>query len=112
MAYTESLVGEHLRRIPVDDYEFSYETKRKDQVEHIIFTVLTHLNTAIQLALESVNDFDTIYGKRNIGENDNWLKLEAVLKTLAQEQEINLEKHQVFFNTITNYFIQDKQHNQ
>ncbi|MDH5533172.1 MAG: hypothetical protein OEX81_01955 [Candidatus Pacebacteria bacterium] len=106
MAYTESLIEEHLRRIPVDDYGFSYETKKKDQVEHIIFTVLTHLNTAVQLALESEDDFDTIYDERSIGENELWLQLQEILEIIAQEQKIDLEKYQVFFNTITNYFIQ------
>lgn len=44
MAYKESLVNEHLRRIPVDDYSFGKEKNRKIQIEHIIFTVLTHIN--------------------------------------------------------------------
>ena len=109
MAYTESLVSEHLRRISVDDYEYGSETQRKNQVEHIIFTVLTQLNSAVQLALESEDAFDTIYGIRTIGEDKLWLELQETLIALAENQNISLDTKQIYFNTISNYFI--RQHN-
>lgn len=107
MPYTESLVSEHLRRIPVNDYSFGRETNRKIQIEHIIFTVLTHIHSAIQLALESEEDFDTIYGDRTIGDNDAWLILQSTLQRLASDNQIDLQQFNTMIQTISDYFTND-----
>jgi hypothetical protein len=106
MAYTESLVNEHLRRIPVDDYEFGGVEDKKTQTEHIIYTILTHIYTAVQLVLESEDDFDTIYGERTIGNEEAWLLLQTLLQSLADNQKINLNHHSDKLSTISHYFYQ------
>jgi hypothetical protein len=104
MAYTESLVREHLRRIPVNDYEFGTESDKKTQTIHIINTVLTHLHSAIQFSLESNDNFDTLYGERTVGDAKTWIMLQTLLQSLADDNQIDLKTHQEKLTNISNYF--------
>jgi hypothetical protein len=110
MSYLESRVLDHLERVqdPEEGYEFGSVSDKRIKALHIINTAITQINSAAQLALESGDESDTIYGEGSFAEKERWLQLKTILETLAREQHIDLEKYQVFFNTIINYFIQDK----
>jgi hypothetical protein len=104
MAYRESIIDEHLRRIAIDDYEYGTVTDQRLKALHLVSTVIAQIHSGVQLALASEEDFDTIYGERTIGNKESWLLLQTLLKKLADEHTIQLKNEDSLIGTITTYF--------
>lgn len=59
------------------------------------------------MALESDEDFDTIYGVRTIGNNEDWLSLQATLIRLARDDQIDLKHFEKIIASISAYFTKE-----